>query len=168
MDDFYQEIVKKEIDGKLAAIHEYDGMLWKLRIGFLSLYFAGWGLLFTTFMKIGMTDKLIVSFNVILFTLAAITLVICTGGWIIDLNISRRKYRVINALNSLYSEIFKVKDINYLQSSKLAQYIQASGSRSDDLYSECDGYKKELNVLWYVYGLPVLVMIIGLALLMVL
>ena len=166
MDTFYQELIKKEIDGKISAIHEYDGMLWKLRIGFLSLYFAGWGLLFTSFMKISNTDKLLFDFNTILLTLASITLVICVGGWIIDLNFSRRKYRVIHALDRLYALIFKKHGMDDPHDPELTKLIQASGSRSDNLYLNCNGYKKEMNVLFFVYGLPMLVMMIGLMLLL--
>jgi hypothetical protein len=163
MDTFYKEIIKKEIEGKNSAIHEYDSMLWKLRIGFLSLYFAGWGLLFTTFMKIKKDELLLVDFTTIILTLGIITLVICAGGWRIDLNLSRRKYRVIHALDCLYEIIFK--EGQKLNDPNLTKLIQTSGARSDKLYLKCNGYKKEMNVLLFVYGLPVLVMIIGLAIL---
>lgn len=39
---FIKEIIKKEIDVKIQALHKYDKMLWALRTGFLTLFFAGW------------------------------------------------------------------------------------------------------------------------------
>jgi hypothetical protein len=165
MDTFYTEIIKKEIDGKNAAIHEYDSMLWKLRIGFLTLYFGGWGLLFTTFMKIRNDESLFIDFNTILSVLAIITLVICLGGWRIDLNYSRRKYRVINTLNRLYGIIFKKDGLDNPSAHEISELMQASGTQTDKSYRECKGYQKEMNVLFFVYCLPVLVMLIGVVIL---
>ena len=41
---FLQELILNEIKGKNAAIHAYDRMSWTVRSGFLTLFFAAWGL----------------------------------------------------------------------------------------------------------------------------
>jgi hypothetical protein len=41
-DDLLGSLVLDEIEGKNKAIHAYDGMVWKIRSGFLTLLFAGW------------------------------------------------------------------------------------------------------------------------------
>ena len=40
-----QKMVLDEISGKNNAIQSYDVTLWKIRSGFLTLLFAGWGAL---------------------------------------------------------------------------------------------------------------------------
>jgi hypothetical protein len=45
--DLLEQIVLGEIAGKNRAIHAYDGIVWKLRSGFLTLLFGGWSILLT-------------------------------------------------------------------------------------------------------------------------
>ena len=40
-----EKLVLEEIGGKNRAIHAYDRMMWTVRTGFLTLFFAGWGIL---------------------------------------------------------------------------------------------------------------------------
>ncbi len=40
-----ERMVQAEIGGKYLAVHAYDRMLWTIRSGFATLFFAGWGLL---------------------------------------------------------------------------------------------------------------------------
>jgi hypothetical protein len=39
------KIIVDEIGGKNQAIHAYDKMIWTVRTGFLTLFFARWGIL---------------------------------------------------------------------------------------------------------------------------
>ena len=43
--DFMEKFVLSEIAGKKAAIHAYDGIVWKIRSGFLTLTFGGWAIM---------------------------------------------------------------------------------------------------------------------------
>jgi hypothetical protein len=167
MDAFTEEIIKKEIDGKIQAIHEYDNMLWKLRIGFLTLFFAGWGLLLNslTGSKPGPGNELLIALNTILLVMASITLVICIGGFLIDLNYVRRKYRVIHALDLLYDRIFSSEKHKDLKTKQLVDLIQISGSRANTLYRKCTGYPIERMITLLIYFMPLLSMVIGIALL---
>lgn len=40
-----ERLFLEEIGGKNRAIHAYDRMLWTVRTGFLTLFFAGWAIL---------------------------------------------------------------------------------------------------------------------------
>jgi hypothetical protein len=145
---FILDIIKKEIDGKIQAIHEYDNMLWKLRIGFLTLFFAGWGLLLQPFAE-GKYN--IVELNLILMVMTSITLVICLGGFLIDLNYVRRKFRVIHALDLLYGRIFSGEKPSDFNPEQFKDLIQISGSRADKNYLKSTGYSRELIVTCTFY-----------------
>jgi hypothetical protein len=41
--DLLEKIVLGEIEGKNRAIHAYEGIVWKIRTGFLKRYFSGAG-----------------------------------------------------------------------------------------------------------------------------
>ncbi|MEO8411742.1 MAG: hypothetical protein ABI478_14335 [Propionivibrio sp.] len=45
--DVFEQLVLGEIEGKNRAIHAYDGIVWKIRSGFLTLLFGGWSILLT-------------------------------------------------------------------------------------------------------------------------
>jgi hypothetical protein len=45
--DLIAKIVLGEIEGKNRATHTYDGILWKIRSGFLILLFGGGAILLT-------------------------------------------------------------------------------------------------------------------------
>jgi hypothetical protein len=49
--DLLKQIVLGEIEGKNRAIHAYDGIVWKIRSGFLTLLFGGWSILLTGIVK---------------------------------------------------------------------------------------------------------------------
>ncbi len=40
-EELFTKIVLGEISGKNPAIHDYDKMVWSVRTGLLTLYFAG-------------------------------------------------------------------------------------------------------------------------------
>jgi uncharacterized protein (DUF2236 family) len=46
-----EKIVLDEIEGKYRAIHGYDGIVWKIYGGFLTLLFAGWATLLTSIVE---------------------------------------------------------------------------------------------------------------------
>jgi hypothetical protein len=45
MKHLLQKLFLDEITGKNQAIHAYDRMIWTVRTEFLTLFFAGWGIL---------------------------------------------------------------------------------------------------------------------------
>lgn len=60
-DKLIRQIVFDEIKGKNSAIHAYDKMIWTIRTGFLTLLFAGWGLLLSAVGKnINSTPKFLI------------------------------------------------------------------------------------------------------------
>ena len=167
MDTFFIDIIKKEIDGKIQAIHEYDNMLWKLRIGFLTLFFAGWGVLLNTLLKTVADEQFIfvIDLNTILLLMATITIVICIGGFLIDMNYAKRKYRVINSVDSVYDQIFNVDKAEDLSHKVFRESIYLAGCRDDKEYLKISGFKKERMISYLIYFLPIISMISGIALL---
>ena len=100
MDDinFLKSLINGEIAGKNNAIHVYDRMIWMVRSGFLTLVFAGWSLM----LKAAVENKVdILQIAPYVFMLCGFTLALAIGGFMIDRNYVRRKFRVIKALNGL-------------------------------------------------------------------
>jgi hypothetical protein len=167
MDDFFKNIIIKEIDGKNQAIHEYDKMLWALRTGFLTLFFAGWGLLLAPFAEQKpIPDNQLIDINTLLLVMASISLTICIGGFLIDLNYIRRKYRVIHSLDLLYKRIFSQEKLNELKTEQFLDLIQVSGSKANKNYIKTSGgYSREKIVTYLIYLMPIISMIVGIVLL---
>jgi len=157
---FIKEIIKKEIDGKIQALHEYDKMLWALRTGFLTLFFAGWGLM----LKSLLDNKPIEKMNTILLMMTILSMIICISGLLIDSNYVKRKYRVIQALDLLYDHILREEKFTEQEIIEIKGLIQVSGSRANKKYSEVSGYPKERNVVLIIYLMPIVSLIMGIIL----
>lgn len=156
-----QKIILQELECKNEAIHEYDKMLWPLRTGFLTLFFAGWGILLKSFIENKCTGEL----NSILIMMAIISLVICCGGLMIDINYSRRKYRVIYSLENLNKILIFITSENKLDPKTVEEYLLVSGAKDDTKYLQVSGYTKEKNVALIIYLMPLITMVIGIILL---
>lgn len=93
------KILLNEIEGKNKAVHAYDGIICKIRTGYLTLLFARLGILLTGFVKEGGDIENSKPFVFIMFLIAT---GIAIPGAIIDLNYVRREFRVISDLNKLF------------------------------------------------------------------
>ena len=83
---FISKIIIDEIGGKNQAIHAYDKMIWTVRTGFLTLFFAGWGILLKSFVD-NSSDKQL-SQDGILIVMLLISITLSCGGYIINADLS--------------------------------------------------------------------------------
>ncbi len=147
---FIEKITINEIAGKYAPIHAYDGMIWKVRSGFLTLVFAGWSLI----IKTAIENK--TEFTIILpyvFMLSGFSLALAIGGYKIDMNYVKRKFRVINGLNEL-TEITATININMqnIQQKALIELLKILGDSFNDKYkSKAYKMKSMLAGLFILY-----------------
>ena len=153
-DEFVKDLIKSEIGGKFAAIHAYDKMIWTVRTGFLTLVFAAWALL----IKTGLENKLsIAEMDSYIYLLSGFSLVLAIGGFKIDLNYARRKFRVIKAVNQLMKFICSTGEdnLNTDDRSRLTGLLQISGDAANKEYRQ-PSFDNELNVSRIIYTVPAL------------
>lgn len=100
MSDFKlsEQIVLGEIAGKNAAIHAYDKIIWVIRSGYLTLFFAGWALMLQALIENSTQTSETTSY---ILAMLVVSVGLTVGGFVVDLNYILRKFRVINALNCL-------------------------------------------------------------------
>jgi hypothetical protein len=154
------KILFNEIEGKNKAVHAYDGIIWKIRTGFLTLLFAGLGILLTGFIKEGADFEKAKPFVYIMFMVAT---GIAIPGAIIDLNYVRRKFRVISDLNELFLKGLCLNEpIDENTKRELCKCMRVSGDSGDKSYRNVEtGYKGECWVLVLIYSIPVVLLWIG-------
>lgn len=147
-----EEIMKNEMTGKNAAIHAYDKMIWTVRTGFLTLAFAGWGLLIKSAVE---SKSELVEIDTYLYLLGITTLVLAVSGFLIDRNYARRKFRVITAANELV-RLWLTTDPTKISNDDVADFVrlfQISGDAANDTYKS-GGFKNEIFVSRIIYLLP--------------
>jgi hypothetical protein len=155
-----------EMSGKNQGIHEYDKMIWNLRIGFLTVFFAVWSLLIKSIID----NANIICLNKTLLLMSIIAFFVALGALIIDINYTRRKYRVIKAINVLYKCILNEDNDSTINKSAYLKVLLISGttldSKNDDLSDLKDtGFYQELYVAFTVYVMPLLISLLGFCLL---
>jgi hypothetical protein len=161
-----EKTIMFEMSGKNQAIHEYDKMIWNLRIGFLTVFFAVWSLLIKSII-----DKAnIIALNKTLLLMSIIAFFVALGALIIDINYTRRKYRVIKAINVLYKYILNEGNDSTINKSAYLKVLLISGttldSKNDNLSDLKEtGFYKELYVAFTVYVMPLLISLLGFCLL---
>ena len=127
-----QQVVLDEIAGKIKAIHAYDQTLWVIRSGFLTIFFAAWGLLLTTKFEPGVV---LASASQVITTMFWVSVGLAVGGLLLDALHVCRKYRVIGGLNKLFSTILDYPELNKYSSiatdlkTSLKDVIIISGAR---------------------------------------
>jgi hypothetical protein len=156
-EDFLINIVNSEIAGKNNAIHAYDKMIWTVRTGFLTLVFVAWSFV----IKAGIEQRLDPAENpAFVYILSAFSLVLAIGGYKIDLNYARRKFRVIRALNEIM-EIICSPETNQLQNTdrkKLTRLLQVSGDAANKDYRQ-KSFENEIIISKIIYAGPALLII---------
>ncbi len=94
----FNQLMFNEIEGKNKAIHAYDSILWKVRTGFLTLIFAGFGIILTGLIKDGVEFPEAQQY---IFVMLLVFSGLSVSAIIIDINYLNRKFRVIGHLNKL-------------------------------------------------------------------
>ena len=156
--EFVKTLITTEIGGKKQAIHAYDRMIWTVRSGFLTLVFAGWGLLVKALVENGAKP---VKSAPYVFILAAFSLALAIGAYRIDLNYVKRKFRVIAAINLFAKTITTIDLDNILRTGRgeLAEFLKIAGDAKNESYKS-GAFDGESMVSKLIYGVPS-VLIIG-------
>lgn len=153
MDDkFIKDLISAEIAGKNNAIHAYDKMIWTVRTGYLTLVFAAWSLV----IKAGIDQEIDPGENKeYLYILSAFSLVLAIGGYNIDLNYAKRKFRIIKALNELMEILCKpdLGQMDPVDRKKLTRLMQVSGDAANQDYRQ-RSFNYELSILRIIYVAP--------------
>ena len=152
---FISKIIIDEIGGKNQAIHAYDKMIWTVRTGFLTVFFAGWGILLKSFVDKSSDQP--ISQHDILIVMLLISITLSCGGYIIDVNYVRRKFRVIYALDKLLLTIMKRRETIISDPQEIEKYLQVSGDKYDDNYKKVSGYSPALKSALIIYVVPIIV-----------
>jgi hypothetical protein len=161
-ESFLAKTILQEIQGKNQAVHEYDRMIWAIRTGLLTVFFAAWGLLIKSFT--GQIPAVNLQLSVRLMSM--ITACITTGALIIDLSYIRRKYKVVKGLNKLYDLIREHNEPPELHPELFEDVLRISGTstiKKDDYADDLKGtgYYRDLITGIFVYIFPVLANILG-------
>lgn len=150
--DFLKTLITTEIGGKKQAIHAYDRMIWTVRSGFLTLVFAGWGLLIKALVdnNANPTDS-----EPYVFILAAFSLALAVGAYRIDLNYVKRKFRVIAAINLFANTITTIDLDNILATARheLSEFLKIAGDAKSESYRS-GAYESESMVSRIIYAVP--------------
>jgi hypothetical protein len=160
---FVEQIFLDEIAEKNKAIHAYDHILWTVRSGFLTLFFIGWGFVLKGILN---EPNLHVVARVII-PMLFLSMGLSVGGFVIDLNYVRRKFRVIAALNRLYSILLVPHNISQIivsdenQRESLLKVVRISGDSGDRSY-RIPGYRNALMVSTLIYFIPIVLLLVGL------
>jgi hypothetical protein len=139
-----EEVILQEIAGKNAAIHAYDGIIWKIRSGYLALVFGGWAILLKSLAEGALEKGNVV---IIVITMFLVNLGMSLGGCFIDCNYVRRKFRVIKALDKLTES---VKDHHDNLSLVPQELLKVTGDEPTFTY-ECSGYNEAAKAGKSVY-----------------
>jgi positive regulator of sigma E activity len=146
-----QRIVLDEITGKNQAIHAYDRMIWTIRTGFLTLFFAGWGILLKSLVD---SSSHIKNLGLIMFAMLMVSIAISIAGFILDRNYTRRKFRVILALDTLLSIILQKGNVILNNPLELEEIINVSGDKDNNNYIKVSGYEDALKAAKIIYCTP--------------
>lgn len=171
-DSLIKRLLLDEVSGKNQAIHAYDRMIWTVRTGFLTLLFAGWGLLLSSLAKntTSATDtESVVIAEPLLASLVAVSAALATAGFVIDLNYVRRKFRVIHSLNELMTVIIDHDESEITSAGFAATHLrgllQVAGDSGSRDYLRVEGYKGGRMVSLVIYSIPLVGVAVAVALL---
>lgn len=160
---FIKELIMDGLSGKIKAIHAYDSMIWTVRSGFLTLVFAAWGLA----IKTAMENKLLIhEINGYALLLSGFTVVLAIGGYCIDINYAKRKFRVITSVNQLKRIVVRPEGTPFspIEIEQLRELLMISGDSTSVSYQSTQ-YRNEYKISLIVYLSPI-VLIIGLLILL--
>jgi len=158
--NFLEKLILDEISGKNQAIHAYDKTMWTVRTGFLTLFFAGWGILLKSLVE--NPAKAPTAFNNnILIVMVLMSVALGCGGYIVDLNYAKRKFRVIHALDNLISAIVEKQGQVHDGLGGSEVFLLVAGDKMDENYREVSGYRHEMAVARRIYLMPMIAAILS-------
>ena len=138
-------------------------MIWTIRTGFLTLFFAGWGILLKSIVDNGADSHR--DMIPILIAMLLVSIALSIGGLIIDQNYVRRKFRVIYALDSLLSIILTKGSPIVNTPNEIVSYIKVSGDQNDTEYRKASGYNPAWRAGLAIYVIPIVIAVISVSLL---
>jgi hypothetical protein len=150
-ESFMQKIVLDAIAGKNKAVHAYDKILWTVRSGYLTLFFAGWGIILRSIVEKDRDIQM-----KILPTMLVVSVALSAGGWIVDRNYLRRKFRVIHAIDELMSTIARKGEQVLSSPREIEEYLKISGDKKDPNYLKVDGYPPAWRAGVAIYLIPII------------
>jgi len=152
-----EKLILSELAGKNNAIHAYDGIMWKIRTGFLTLLFGGWA----TLLKAGVeSTKGLGVYQSLAWGLFLFTLAFSYCAWSVDRSYMHRKFRVINALGHLTDAIITCGTDHHKIPAELLKVAGDSG----DMPFDSKGYREAARVELSVYFIPLFVLAVVIAL----
>ena len=156
---FVRGLVLGQIEGKNRAIHAYDGMIWRVRAGVLTLLFAAWGVLLSA-LGAQLTSLSVGDSNIgwLIGALWALSLSLAIGGFVVDLNYVRRKFRVIHAMRELFQHVQQDPSGDFASEQArllLETFLDISGDNGSKNYRRADpGYSEARMAAVFVYSFP--------------
>jgi hypothetical protein len=148
-----EKLILGEVEGKNRAIHAYDGMIWKIRTGFLTLLFGGWAILLKGIVE--STAKEPSDYQPLAWGLFLFSLGFALGAWYVDRNYVRRKFRVIGALGSLMDAI-RACGGDYLKIPP--ELLKVAGDNAEMPFDNT-GYREATKAGLSVYLVPLLILV---------
>jgi hypothetical protein len=145
---FLEQVVLTEVSGKNAAIHAYDGMIWKIRTGSLTLLFFGWGVLLKS-----VTDE--PPQASLLLAMFCFSCGLALGGWLVDRTCTRRKFRVIIALDRLLKTIKESPD----QLNSIPAEVLSLAGDNVGMPFRCHGYQEAVRDGICVFSAPIIALV---------
>ena len=149
------QVIMDELGGKNKAVHAYDRMIWTVRTGYLTLFFAGWGIFLKSLVETG-TGKLSNQHD-ILIVMLIVSITLSFGGFLVDVNYLRRKFRVIYSLDKLLLKITQKGETIIANPKEIEKYLQVSGDKDDKNYKMVSGYRPALRAGLTIYLTPIIV-----------
>lgn len=158
-----KRLVIDEIAGKNQAIHAYNKMIWTVRTGFLTLVFAGWGLLLSSVADgiVGnqCSDPFAQAWP-LLVAMLAVSIGLAVAGFIVDFKYVQRKFRVVSALNGLMTKIIEQDEAELMNREfilrELKPFIVISGGLDSQDYAKVSGYNEARNISIIIYSVPII------------
>jgi hypothetical protein len=152
-DDLVESLILSEVEGKNRAIHAYDGIVWKIRTGFLTLLFGGWAILLQGILNASVTPK--GGYGPLVWGLFLFSVGFTFGAWFMDRSYVRRKFRVIHTLNQLTDSIVSCGR-NYSEVN--SELLHVAGDSAQIRY-QGDAYKQATRAELIVYLVPLLILL---------
>lgn len=153
-----EKLILAEIQSKKLAIHAYDGIVWKIRSGFLTLVFGGWAILLHGL--VGETKLDAGVFQPLVWALYLFSLGFTLGAWYVDRSYVRRKFRVIVAVGDLIDSIHScAEDYRRIP----VRLLKIAGDSSDMPY-RCQGYGEAIRTELSIYWVPPVIILAALVL----
>ncbi len=153
-DEVFEKIVLGEIEGKNLAIHAYDGIVWKIRSGFLTLLFGGWSILLTGIVQT--KDKPPADYQPLAWGLFLFSLGFAFGARYVDRSYIRRKFRVVLALDRIIDEIGSCAGDYHKLSPEL---LRVAGDNPAMPYDSA-GYREASRAELSVYLVPLVILVV--------